>query len=251
MNPIRVIPALDIKDGRVVTGISFVNLRDAGDPVECARSYCEAGADELCLLDINATHEGRGTMLGVVRQVAGVIDVPLTVSGGVRSVEDFDALFKAGAAKVSVNSAAIRRPELISEAAAKFGSQCVVCAIDAKKTGDNRWEVYLNGGRVPTGMDAVAWAVEAARRGAGELLPTSMDRDGQETGYDLELIAAIRERAGVPVVASGGAGQLPHFYDAVAVGKADAVLAASLFHFGELSIAQVKAYLCEKGLPVR
>ena len=247
----RIIPCLDVKNGRVVKGTSFVQLRDAGDPVECAKAYNEAGADELVLLDIMASHEGRGTMTDIVEQVASCIFIPFTVAGGVSSAEDFTRLLHAGADKVGVNSAAIRRPELINEAAYKFGSQCVVCAIDAKSRPEGGWEVYLNGGRVPTGLDAVAWAKEAVERGAGEILLTSMDQDGQKTGYDLALTRTVSEAVRVPVIASGGAGELSHFYDAFTEGKADAVLAASLFHFGELTIGQVKEYLAGKGIPVR
>ncbi len=252
-----IIPCLDVKNGRVVKGTSFVQLRDAGDPVECAIAYDKAGADELCLLDIMATHEGRGTMVDIVEKVASSIFIPFTVGGGITCVDDFTRLLHAGADKIGVNSAAVRRPELISEAALKFGSQCVVCAIDAKirPSGANcptdSWEVYLNGGRLPTGMDAVAWAQEAVERGAGEILLTSMDQDGQKNGYDLPLTRAISEAVHVPVIASGGAGQLSHFYDAFTEGKADAVLAASLFHFGELTIGQVKDYLAGRGIAVR
>jgi len=248
----RIIPCLDVKNGRVVKGTSFVQLRDAGDPVECAQAYDKAGADELVLLDIMATHEGRGTMVDVVEKVASSIFIPFTVGGGIGCVEDFTRLLHAGADKVGVNSAAVRRPGLLSEAAYKFGSQCVVCAIDAKsRPGGDGWEVYLNGGRLPTGIDAVAWAREAVERGAGEILLTSMDRDGQKTGYDLALTRAVSEAVRVPVIASGGAGELSHFYDAFTQGKADAVLAASLFHFGELTVGQVKEYLAEKGVAVR
>lgn len=254
MNVKRIIPCLDLKDGRVVKGVSFVGLRDVGDPVECAVAYAAAGADELTLLDINATYEGRGTMLKVVEQVAGAIYIPLTVGGGIRGLDDFTQLLLAGANKVSVNTAAVRRPELLTEAAEKFGSQCVVCAIDAKRRAPEEgggWEVYLNGGRVPAGLDAIDWAKEAAERGAGEILVTSIDLDGQKTGYDLELTRAVSESAGVPVTASGGAGTLEHFYEAVTFGKADAILAASLFHFGELTVRQVKEYLQGRGVPVR
>lgn len=246
----RIIPCLDVKDGRVVKGVSFVNLRDAGDPVECAAQYDKCGADELVLLDITATHEGRSTMTEIVTKVANTIFIPFTVGGGISEVQDFYELLRAGADKVSVNSAAVRRPQLIEEAAQKFGSQCVVCAIDAKKT-NGSWEVYLNGGRIPTGKDAVEWALEATERGAGEILLTSMDCDGQKQGYDLELTRAISERVGVPVIASGGAGKLEHFYDAFTTGKADAVLAASLFHFNEISIGELKGYLDSRGVPVR
>lgn len=247
----RVIPCLDVKNGRVVKGVSFVNLRDAGDPVECAVAYDKKGADELVLLDITATHEGRGTMVDIVTRVAKSIFIPFTVGGGIRTTEDFKELLRAGADKISVNSAAVRNPDLINEAAKKFGSQCVVCAIDAKRRAEGGWEVYLNGGRLPTGIDAVEWAKEAVSRGAGEILLTSMDCDGQKTGYDINLTKAVSEVVGVPVIASGGAGALEHFYDALTVGKADAVLAASLFHFNEIPIADLKAYLKEQGIPVR
>ncbi len=247
----RIIPCLDVKDGRVVKGMSFVNLRDAGDPVEAAAAYDRQGADELVLLDILASHQARGTMIDIVSRVAQQVFIPFTVGGGIRSVEDFTVLLRAGADKVSVNSAALKNPELITEAANKFGSQCVVCAIDAKRRAQGGWTVYLNGGRIDTGRDAVEWAVEAERRGAGEILLTSMDCDGQKTGYDLELTAAISERVGIPVIASGGAGAMEHFADAFTIGKADAVLAASLFHFGEITIPQLKDYLSEKGIPVR
>lgn len=247
----RIIPCLDVKDGRVVKGMSFVNLRDAGDPVEAAAAYDRQGADELVLLDILASHQARGTMIDIVSRVAQQVFIPFTVGGGIRSVQDFTVLLRAGADKVSVNSAALKNPELITEAANKFGSQCVVCAIDAKRRAQGGWTVYLNGGRIDTGRDAVEWAVEAERRGAGEILLTSMDCDGQKTGYDLELTAAISERVGIPVIASGGAGAMEHFADAFTIGKADAVLAASLFHFGEITIPQLKGYLSEKGIPVR
>lgn len=247
----RIIPCLDVKNGRVVKGVNFVNLRDAGDPVECAIEYDKKGADELVLLDITATHEGRGTMIDIVSRVANSIFIPFTVGGGIRTTEDFKELLRAGADKISVNSAAVRNPDLINEAAYKFGSQCVVCAIDAKRREQGGWEVYLNGGRLPTGIDAVSWAQEAVARGAGEILLTSMDCDGKKTGYDLELTRAVSECVGVPVIASGGAGALEHFYDALTVGKADAVLAASLFHFNEIPIETLKVYLSEKGIPVR
>ncbi|MGN0519148.1 MAG: imidazole glycerol phosphate synthase subunit HisF [Candidatus Fimenecus sp.] len=247
----RVIPCLDVKNGRVVKGVSFVNLRDAGDPVECAVAYDKKGADELVLLDITATHEGRGTMVDIVTRVANSIFIPFTVGGGIRTTDDFKELLRAGADKISVNSAAVRNPDLINEAAQKFGSQCVVCAIDAKRRAEGGWEVYLNGGRLPTGIDAVEWAKEAVSRGAGEILLTSMDCDGQKTGYDIDLTKAVSESVGVPVIASGGAGALEHFYDALTVGKADAVLAASLFHFNEIPIADLKAYLQQQGIPVR
>ncbi len=247
----RVIPCLDVKNGRVVKGVSFVNLRDAGDPVECAVAYDQKGADELVLLDITATHEGRGTMVEIVTRVANSIFIPFTVGGGISSVEDFTQLLRAGADKISVNSEAVRNPKLISDAAYKCGSQCVVCAIDAKRRKEGGWEVYLNGGRIPTGIDAVEWAVEAEHRGAGEILLTSMDCDGQKQGYDLALTRAVSERVGIPVIASGGAGAKEHFYDAFKEGKADAVLAASLFHFNEIPIMELKEYLAGRGVPVR
>lgn len=247
----RVIPCLDVKNGRVVKGVSFVDLVDAGDPVECARAYDGAGADELVLLDITATHEGRGTMLEIVKRVAEQVFIPFTVGGGIRTVEDFTVLLRAGADKISVNSAAVRNPDLINEAAYKFGSQCVVCAIDAKQNGEGSWEVYLNGGRLPTGIDAVEWAKEAVKRGAGEILLTSMDRDGQKNGYDIALTRAVSQQVGVPVIASGGAGKAEHFKEAFLDGKADAVLAASLFHFNELPVPVLKQYLKEEGIPVR
>lgn len=248
----RIIPCLDVKNGRVVKGVSFVDLRDAGDPVECAAAYDKQGADELVLLDITATHEGRSTMIDIVERVAKTVFIPFTVGGGIRTVDDFKELLRAGADKISVNSAAVRNPQLINEAAYKFGSQCVVCAIDAKKKADESgWEVYLNGGRIPTGIDAVEWAAEAESRGAGEILLTSMDQDGQKNGYDIELTRAVSERVGIPVIASGGAGAKEHFYDAFTEGRADAVLAASLFHFNELPIPELKKYLNEKKIPVR
>lgn len=247
----RVIPCLDVKNGHVVKGVSFQNLRDAGDPVECAVAYDKKGADELVLLDITATHEGRSTMVDIVTRVANSIFIPFTVGGGIRTTADFKELLRAGADKISVNSAAVRNPDLINEAAQKFGSQCVVCAIDAKRRAEGGWEVYLNGGRLPTGIDAVKWAQEAVSRGAGEILLTSMDCDGQKTGYDIALTKAVSESVGVPVIASGGAGALEHFSDALTVGKADAVLAASLFHFNEIPIADLKDYLQKQGIPVR
>ena len=247
----RIIPCLDVKNGRVVKGMSFVNLVDAGDPVECAKQYDRQGADELVFLDITASSDARDITIDMVERVAESIFIPFTVGGGIRSVDDFNALLRAGADKVSVNSAAVYRPELITEAAYKFGSQCVVAAIDAKRRGDGTWEVYVNGGRKPMGIDAVKWAVECEKRGAGEILLTSMDDDGQKKGYDLALTRAVSERVGIPVIASGGAGALEHFYDAFTEGKADAVLAASLFHFGEIPIPQLKEYLNKKGIPVR
>ncbi len=247
----RIIPCLDVKNGRVVKGVSFVDLRDAGDPVECAAAYDKEGADELVLLDITATHEGRSTMIDIVERVAKTVFIPFTVGGGIKSVDDFRDLLRAGADKISVNSAAVRNPQLINDAAYKFGNQCVVCAIDAKQRENGGWEVYLNGGRIPTGIDAVKWAVEAEQRGAGEILLTSMDQDGQKNGYDIALTKAVSEAVGIPVIASGGAGAKQHFYDAFTEGKADAVLAASLFHFNELPIPELKKYLNDQGIPVR
>lgn len=248
----RIIPCLDVKDGRVVKGVSFVDLRDAGDPVECAAAYDKQGADELVFLDITASSDDRSIVIDMVRRVAETVFIPFTVGGGIRKVEDFTALLRAGADKVSVNSAAILRPELISEAAYKFGSQCVVVAIDAKRRVDGSgWTIYKNGGRVDMGIDAVEWAMEAEKRGAGEILLTSMDCDGQKNGYDLELTRTISENVGIPVIASGGAGNKKHFLDALDYGKADAALAASLFHFKELEIPDLKKYLAENGISVR
>ena len=246
----RIIPCLDVKNGRVVKGMSFVNLVDAGDPVESAMQYDKQGADELVFLDITASSDSRNITIDMVEKVANSIFIPFTVGGGIRSVEDFNVLLRAGADKVSVNSAAVQRPELISEAAYKFGSQCVVAAIDAKRNGDS-WEVYVNGGRTPVGMDAIEWAVKCEKLGAGEILLTSMDEDGQKKGYDIALTRGVSEKVNIPVIASGGAGALEHFYDAFTEGKADAVLAASLFHFGEIPIPELKKYLNEKGIPVR
>ncbi len=247
----RIIPCLDIKDGRVVKGTNFLSLRDAGDPVEAAALYDSQGADELVFLDINASADNRDIVTHMVERVAERIFIPFTVGGGIRRVEDFTAILRAGADKVSVNSAALQRPELIREAAGVFGSQCVVVAMDAKRRPGGGWTLYLNGGRIDTGRDAVEWAKEAEELGAGEILLTSMDRDGVKTGYDLELTRAVSEAVGIPVIASGGAGELSHFYDAFTAGKADAVLAASLFHFGEITIPQLKAYLSGRGVPVR
>lgn len=246
----RIIPCLDVKNGRVVKGTSFVNLRDAGDPVQCAIEYDKQGADELVLLDITASSDARNIMVDIVSEVANSIFIPFTVGGGIRTVDDFTQILRAGADKVSVNSAAIKRPDIINEAAYKFGSQCVVVAIDAKRNG-NSWEVYINGGRIPMGMDVIEWAKEAEKRGAGEILLTSMDCDGQKQGYDLELTKAVSESVGIPVIASGGAGALEHFKDAFTQGKADAVLAASLFHFGEIPIPTLKQYLDKENISVR
>lgn len=247
----RIIPCLDVNNGRVVKGTNFVNLQDAGDPVEAAKAYDAQGADELVFLDITASAQARNIILDMVAQVADSIFIPFTVGGGIRTVDDFNALLRAGADKVSVNSAAIRNPSLIQEAAEKFGSQCVVCAIDAKRRPEGGWTVYLNGGRVDTGLDAVEWAKQAVDLGAGEILLTSMDCDGVKNGYDLELTRAVSDCVNVPVIASGGAGAMEHFYDAFTAGHADAVLAASLFHFGEITIPDLKAYLAGRGISVR
>ena len=247
----RIIPCLDVNNGRVVKGTNFVNLRDAGDPVEAAKAYDAQGADELVFLDITASAQARNIILDMVAQVADSIFIPFTVGGGIRTVDDFNALLRAGADKVSVNSAAIRNPSLIQEAAEKFGSQCVVCAIDAKRRPEGGWTVYLNGGRLDTGLDAVEWAKQAVDLGAGEILLTSMDCDGVKNGYDLELTRAVSDSVNVPVIASGGAGAMEHFYDAFTAGHADAVLAASLFHFGEITIPDLKAYLAGRGISVR
>lgn len=248
----RIIPCLDVKDGRVVKGVNFVNLIDAGDPVEAAIAYDKKGADELVFLDITATSDNRDTVEDMVRRVAENVFIPFTVGGGIKTVEDFRKLLLAGADKISVNSSAIKRPELISEAAEKFGSQCVVVAIDAKRRSDNSgWDVYVAGGRINTHLDALEWAKKAESLGAGEILLTSMDCDGTKAGYDLELTRTISENVSIPVIASGGAGKLEHFYDAFHDGKADAVLAASLFHFGEIQIKDLKNYLSDKGISVR
>ena len=248
----RIIPCLDVHQGRVVKGVNFVNLRDAGDPVEIAAAYDAAGADELVFLDITASSDARKTVVDMVRRVAEKVFIPFTVGGGIRSVEDFRALLREGADKISVNSAAIARPELIREAAEKFGSQCVVLAIDAKRRPDGSgWTVYQNGGRVDVGLDAVEWAARGVELGAGEILLTSMDCDGTKAGYDNELTAAVADAVPVPVIASGGAGTKEHFYDTLTRGKADAALAASLFHYKELEIQDLKQYLAGRGLPVR
>jgi len=246
----RIIPCLDVHAGRVVKGVNFVNLRDAGDPVEAARAYDAAGADELVFLDITATFEARSIMLDIVKRVAESVFIPFTVGGGVRSLEDARELLLAGADKVSVNSAAVRRPELIRELSEHFGAQAVVLAIDAKQKGDS-WEVYVKGGREPTGLDAVEWAREGERLGAGEILLTSMDKDGTKAGYDLALTRAVAEAVSIPVIASGGAGTMEHFLEAFTEGKADAALAASVFHFGEIPIPELKRYLQDRGLPIR
>ncbi len=251
MLTVRVIPCLDVDGGRVVKGVQFLDLKDAGDPAQLAAHYSEAGADELVYLDISASHEGRSTMLDTVRRTARQVFIPLTVGGGVGNIEDIQNLLRAGADKVGINTAAWRHPELISAAAERFGRQCVVVAIDAKATEDGRWEVYTHGGREATGEDAVAWAHRAEELGAGEILLTSMDRDGTRDGYDNDLNRTVSEAVTVPVIASGGAGSLDHLVDAVSEGKSSAVLVASLFHFGEFTIAEAKAHLAKKGVRVR
>ena len=248
----RIIPCLDVKNGRVVKGVNFVDLRDAGDPVEIGAAYDKEGADELVFLDITASSDARRTVVDMVRRVAETVFIPFTVGGGIRTVEDFREILRAGADKVSVNSAAILNPDLIAEAADRVGSQCVVLAIDAKRREDGSgWNVYRNGGRIDMGIDAVEWAVKADRLGAGEILLTSMDCDGTKAGYDLELTRTIAENVSVPVIASGGAGNMEHFYEALTEGKADAALAASLFHYRELEIRDVKQYLRDRGVSVR
>src|SRR5512135_898350 len=247
----RIIPCLDIKDGRVVKGVKFVNLRDAGDPVEQARIYDQAGADELVFLDITATSEARKTAAELARRVADEVFIPFTIGGGLRTLDDIRTLLRAGADKVSLNSAAVRQPELITQGAELAGSQAIVVAIDARRNQPSTWEVYVAGGRTPTGLDALAWAREAERRGAGEILLTSMDADGTKNGFDLELTRAVAEAVNIPVIASGGAGRLEHFLEAVTIGEAEAALAASLFHYNQLTIAEVKDYLAQQGVPVR
>ena len=248
----RIIPCLDVHNGRVVKGINFVNLKDAGDPVEVAAAYDQAGADEVVFLDITASSDSRETVVDMVRRVAETVFIPFTVGGGIRTVEDFKALLREGADKISINSSAIYTPELISDAAVKFGSQCVVVAIDAKRRTDGSgWNVYKNGGRVDTGLDAVEWAIQADRRGAGEILLTSMDCDGTKAGYDLELTKLISDQVSIPVIASGGAGTEEHFYEVLTQGGADAALAASLFHYKELEIMELKKYLAGKDVSVR
>lgn len=252
MHTKRIIPCLDVHGGRVVKGVNFVNLVDAGDPVEIAAAYDDAGADELVFLDITASSDARNTVTDMVRRVAEKVFIPFTVGGGIRTVEDFKAILREGADKVSINSSAINNPQLICDAADKFGSQCVVVAIDAKKRADGSgWNIYQNGGRIDTGIDAVEWAMNVNKLGAGEILLTSMDCDGTKNGYDIELTRLISENVSIPVIASGGAGVLQHFYDALTEGKADAALAASLFHFNELSVGQVKGYLKDRGISVR
>ncbi len=247
----RIIPCLDIRDGRVVKGINFVNIRDAGDPVEAAVQYNKAGADELVLLDINASHEGRGTMLDVTSRVAEQVFIPFTVGGGISELNQIRDLLRLGADKVSVNSPAVRNPDFITEAALRFGSQCIVLAMDVKKRSGGGWDVYVNGGRVNTGRDALEWAAEGVRRGAGEILLTSMDTDGVGEGFDLPVTKAVADIVPVPVIASGGAGNMAHFRDALTLGGADAALAATLFHFGILQIHSLKEYLRGEGVPVR
>ena len=251
MHTKRIIPCLDVKEGRVVKGTNFVGLRDAGDPVERAAAYDLEGADELVFLDITATFEERKAMLDVIKKTAGQVFMPLTVGGGISSVEDIRKALRAGADKTSLNSAAVKNPQLIAEGAKLFGSQCIVLAIDARRVGDHKWEVYVHGGRKPTGLDAVEWAKQGVALGAGEILLTSMDADGTKNGYDVELTKAITSAVNVPVIASGGAGKLEDFYEVLVEGGADAVLAASLFHYKELSIAEVKGYLRSKGIEVR
>lgn len=247
----RIIPCLDVADGRVVKGVNFVGLRDAGDPVDAARAYDAAGADEICFLDIHATHENRGTMFDMVRRTAEQCYIPLTVGGGVRTVQDVRSLLLAGADKVSFNSAAVANPDVVREAAGQFGSQCVVCAIDAKSIGLGQWEIFTHGGRKPTGIDAVEFAKMIVKKGAGEILLTSMDRDGTKAGFNLPMTRAISDAVSVPVIASGGVGTLDHLVEGVTKGGASAVLAASIFHFGEYTISQAKAHMAEAGIPVR
>ncbi len=246
----RIIPCLDVKAGRVVKGTNFVGLRDAGDPVELAKRYDLERADELVFLDITASHEGRGTMVEVAKNCASQVFIPFTVGGGIRTVEDMRVMLAAGADKISVNSAAVKNPQLISDGAKRFGSQCVVLAVDAKRA-DNGWEVYINGGRKNTGLDCLEWIKKCVALGAGEILLTSMDADGTKDGYDIELTRAVSEAVNVPVIASGGAGELEHFYDVLTLGKADAVLAASVFHYGKYTIRHVKEYLQSRGVEVR
>ncbi len=247
----RIIPCLDVMNGRVVKGVNFVELRDAGDPVEHALVYSQEQADELVFLDISASHESRDIVIDMVRRVADAVTIPFTVGGGIRTVEDMRAVLLAGADKISINSSAIRTPELIGEGAQRFGSQCVVVAIDVKTEADGQWQVYISGGRIATGREAVEWAREVEQRGAGEILLTSMDRDGTKDGYDLGVIRAVADAVSIPVIASGGAGNKEHFYEALTEGGASAALAASLFHFRELSVTEIKGYLAERGVPVR
>ena len=251
----RIIPCLDVENGRVVKGVNFVDIRDAGDPVEIAMRYNEQGADEVTFLDITASHEGRDTTVHTVEQIAENVFIPLTVGGGIRSVEDIRTMLNAGADKVSINTAAIHNPELVRESAERFGSQCIVVAIDAKRVddvdGQPRWEIFTHGGRRPTGIDAVAWAVKMAQLGAGEILLTSMDRDGTKNGFELGVTRAITDAVEIPVIASGGVGNLDHLVEGILIGGADAVLAASIFHFGEYTVPEAKAYMAERGIEVR
>lgn len=250
-NPKRIIPCLDIENGRVVKGVNFVDIRDAGDPVEIARRYSEQGADELTFLDISATNEGRATTLELVKQVVAAIDIPLTVGGGVRTLDDVQRLLDAGARKVSIGSAAVSNPEFVGEAASTFGSPTIIVAVDVKKTSENGWEVFIHGGKTNTGIEAIGWAQKMAELGAGELLLTSMDGDGTKNGFDLGITRAISEAVNIPVIASGGVGSLQHLADGILEGKASAVLAASVFHFGEISIPEAKQFLAEQGIAVR
>ncbi|MFI5324570.1 MAG: imidazole glycerol phosphate synthase subunit HisF [Thermodesulfobacteriota bacterium] len=247
----RIIPCLDVKDGRVVKGVNFVNLRDAGDPVEIAKKYSDEGADEICFLDITASHEERDTMIDVVERTAGEVFVPLTVGGGVRTLEDVRQLLLAGADKVSINTAAVKDPDFVRKAAERFGSQCIVVAIDARGVSEGKWEVYTHGGRKPTGIDAIEWAKKMESNGAGEILLTSMDKDGTKSGYDIPLTRAVSRAVSIPVIASGGAGSLEHLADGVKYGEADAVLVASIFHYGEHSISDAKTFMDSKGISVR
>jgi cyclase len=247
----RIIPCLDVKDGRVVKGVNFVNLRDAGDPVEIAKKYSDEGADEVCFLDITASNEERDTMIDVVERTAGQVFVPLTVGGGVRTLDDVRQILLAGADKVSINTAAVKNPDFVKEAADKFGSQCIVVAIDARSVGDSKWEVFTHGGRNPTGIDAVEWAQKMEDYGAGEILLTSMDKDGTKSGYDLPLTKTISRNLRIPIIASGGAGNLEHLSDGVKLGEADAVLVASIFHYGEYTIKEAKEFLSANGISVR
>ncbi|MDR3589011.1 MAG: imidazole glycerol phosphate synthase subunit HisF [Negativicutes bacterium] len=247
----RIIPCLDVKDGRVVKGTNFVSLRDAGDPVELASVYDKEIADELVFLDITASSDERDTMVDVVRRTAAQVFIPFTVGGGIRSVEDIRKMLKAGADKVSLNTAAVKKPELIAEGAKRFGCQCIVLAVDARQTGPDKWEVYINGGRTPTGVDVLEWVRRGTALGAGEILLTSMDKDGTKDGYDIPLTRAVSEAVNVPVIASGGAGEMGHFYDVLTAGRADAVLAASVFHYGQFTVRQVKEYLRSRGVEVR